>query len=264
MDDEPLVRHSAVANSDIFPPEKRADLIGPLLRDNNRVVRMEAARNLAEVPPGFLTPEKKNALNVALGEYEAAMEYSLDFSFSGYNLGNLYMARGDGEKAEHYYRKAIQIDGLFYPAKANLAMLYNRQGKNEEAEELLLEIVQANPALYEFAYSLGLLYAEMKRPSEALTYLKSAAEGMPKRARVQYNYGLMLQQQGRLSEAEKSLTRALDLDPANMDYLYAMADHYLKRGMRDRAREVALKMSEAHPENPLGKKILEHIESGGR
>ncbi len=58
------------------------------------------------------------------------MEYSLDFSFAGHNLGNLYTALGDPEKAERYYKTAIEIDDLFYPAKANLAVLYNAQGRN--------------------------------------------------------------------------------------------------------------------------------------
>ena len=64
------------------------------------------------------------------------------------------------DRGQRFLRNAaIEIDDLFFPAKANLAVLYNTQGRNEEAMRLLREVLDAYPEQYESAYSLGLLLA---------------------------------------------------------------------------------------------------------
>ena len=114
--------------------------------------------------------------------------------------------------------------------------------------------------LYEVQYSLGLLLAEKKKYAEAVGHLEIAAKGMPGRARVRYNLGLLLQQLKRETEAEAALLGALEIEPDNLDYLYAVADHYLKRGKLIKAREIAEQMIEKHPGNPIGRDILDYIE----
>ena len=114
----------------------------------------------------MLKPYQQEALAKSLLEYEEAMAYSLDFSFAGFNLGNLYARMGEAQKAEMYYRTAIDIDGLFIPARANLAVLLNSLGRNEEAEVQLRAALDAEPEAYDLAYSLGLLLGEMGLISE--------------------------------------------------------------------------------------------------
>ena len=70
-------------------------------------------------------------------DYQKSMNYSGDFAFGRYNLGNLYLNLKKPEKAVENYRAAIRIDDQFFPAKVNLAMLYNQMGRNDEAEELV-------------------------------------------------------------------------------------------------------------------------------
>ena len=83
---------------------------------------------------------------------------------------------------------------------------------------------------------------------------------MPERARVHYNLGLLLQQLKRYDEAETSLTRALKIEPNTVDYLHAVADHYIRRGKLEKAKGIAEKMVEHHPANPIGRRILGFIE----
>jgi predicted CXXCH cytochrome family protein len=178
-DPEPLMRYTAVNSVVAASPEELVELAAPLLFDPMRAVRMQAAVQLADVPDEVLKPYQREALAGALAEYRQAMEHSLDFAFAGHNLGNLAARLGDVAEAERYYRIAIAIDDLFYPAKANLAVMLNAQGRNEEAEALLRSILGAYPEQYDVAYSLGLLLAEMGRYEEAEAYLARAAAGMP-------------------------------------------------------------------------------------
>jgi predicted CXXCH cytochrome family protein len=263
-DEDPLIRHTAVDRVIAPSPERLYELVSPLLFDPVRAVRLQAAVRLAGLPDGLFKPYQREALDKATDDYIAAMKYSLDFSYAGHNLGNLYVALGDPEKAERYYKTAIEIDDLFYPAKANLAVLYNTQGRNEETERLLREILSAYPDQHDAEYSLGLVLAEMKRYDEAVTYLDRAARAMPERARVFYNLGLAAQAANRLDEAETALQRAFELEPSNFDIMHALADHYLRRGEYQRALPLAERMIAAQPNNPAGGYIKGQIENALR
>jgi Tfp pilus assembly protein PilF len=261
MDDEALIRRTALDSLNVTDPTSRQRTMAPLLYDPVKAVRIEAARLLAEQPSLQLGPDLRKVYESTLAEYQAAMEYSADFAFARYNLANLYVSLGEPNKAIQSYRAAIEIDGLFYPAKVNLAMLYDQKGEKKKAERLLREVLESRPDMHEVAYSLGLLLAEGKRYEEAAVYLDKAAKGMPQRARVHYNLGLLLQYLGRDSEAEKELTAALRIEPDNLDLLYAAADYYLKRGRLSEARRLAETMVEKHPANRLGHDLLGLINS---
>lgn len=260
-DSEALVRHTAVGHLTTEDPERLAELLTPLLFDPVRAVRTLAASRLAGMPGESLEPNERQALEESLKEYIDATEYSLDFAFAGYNLGNLYARLGDVERAAVYYGAAIQIDDLFYPAKVNLAVIRNSQGRNEEAERLLREVVEDLPEQYDAAYSLGLLLAELGRYEGAVTLLRRAAEGLADRGRVHYNLGLVEQYLGNSDAAEAALTRSVEIEPDNLDFLFALADHLVGSGELDRARMIAERMIDAHPESPLGREVIARIES---
>jgi Tfp pilus assembly protein PilF len=142
----------------------------------------------------------------------------------------------------------------------NLAMLYNRMGQNDKAENLLRQVLVSQPELYEVHYSLGLLLAEEKKYVDAEQHLSKAAKGMPHRARIHYNLGLLQQYLKKDSAAEASLLTALDIQPDQIDFLYALADFYLKRGRLPEARRMAEQMVAKHPLNATGHDLLEFID----
>ena len=179
VDENSLVRYTAVNSVSAEGPEALVEVLVPLLFDPVRAVRLQTAVRLADAPDQLLKTYQREALDQALADYKDAMEYSLDFSFAGHNLGNLAVRLGKNTEAERHYREAIAIDELFYPAKVNLAVLLSAEGRNEEAEILLREVLEAYPEEHQVAYSLGLLLAEMGRYPEAETWLARAAAGMP-------------------------------------------------------------------------------------
>jgi tetratricopeptide (TPR) repeat protein len=259
MDDEALIRRTAVQSLNISDMSRQKDLISPLLYDPVKAVRIEAASKLAGQPSKHLDVNQQGIFQAGLDEFVASMEYSGDFAFGRYNLGNLYSSLNRVEDAIGNYRAAIKIDDLFYPAKVNLAMLYNRLGNNDKAEVMLREVMKAHPQLYGIAYSLGLLLAEEKQYEEAAIYLKKAAKEMPKRARVHYNLGVLLDYLQKDKEAEEALLKALELDPDQMDYLVATADFYLKIKRFHEAKQIAEQLISKYPSNEVGRRILDFI-----
>lgn len=97
-----------------------------------------------------VTYEKKGEYEAAIKEYKAASRKNpLAYLY----IGNVYFEMKDYEKAEGYYKMAIEEDPQNSDAYNNLAWLYYITGKNlEEAERFALKAIELNPsrsALYE-------------------------------------------------------------------------------------------------------------------
>ena len=260
QDDDALIRFMAAQSVNAATAEQFVDLLAPLLVDPVQSVRGEAASRLARVPPDVLQPYQRQDLDVALAEYTAAMERSLDFAASGHNLGNLYSALAEPARAETYYRMALEVDDRFFPAAMNLAVLLSQTGRSAEAETVVRGVLEHDPEHTQAAYSLGLLVAEAGRLEEAVPYLEIAANGRPMISRAAYNLGLVQQQLGRPDEAEAALRQAVEAEPDNLDYLYGLADHYVKRGELTRALTVAGRMISTNPQEAIGAELKAYIE----
>ncbi|MGB9441637.1 MAG: multiheme c-type cytochrome [Desulfobacterales bacterium] len=259
VDDEALIRRTAVDHLNLSDSKRQTTLLTSTLYDPVKAVRLEAARRLTEISDPQLDGSQKKKFQAALLGYQESMDYSGDFAFARYNLGNLYANLHQPERAVENYRAAIRIDNQFFPAKVNLAMLYNQLGRKDETELLLREVVDSQPQLYEVQYSLGLLLAEKQQYVAAARYLAAAAAGMPDHARVHYNLGMLLDFLQRDMEAESVLLRALEIEPVNIQYLNASAEFYLKRQRYREAKKIAERMVAAHPLNPRGRDLLESI-----
>jgi len=258
-DPEPIMRETALrvyssANIDEF----KKDVL-KLLNDPVKAVRAEAAIRVSEIPAEQIPDNYKDAFNKALTEYKEMNLYMADFPSGRMNLGIMYANQHELVEAAKQYEEALKIDSLFYPVKMNLAITYNQLGKNDEAETLLRDLIKNQPNLSESYYYLGLLLAEKKEYGEAITYMQKASKLMPERSRINYNTGLMLQYLGRNKEAETELLKALDKDPNNFDFLYALADHYIKTEQPQKALKIGEKLKLLYPDNQMGSNIINYI-----
>ncbi|MEA3469613.1 MAG: tetratricopeptide repeat protein [Thermodesulfobacteriota bacterium] len=257
--DEAIFRRTALMFLPRLSPEESMQLIGPLLGDPVKGVRIEAARALTRVPADLLPERWNESFQLALEEFEAIALYSADFAASRLNLGALYTYLGQEDKAEENFKKAVAIDRDFYSARTNLAVLYSRQGKNNLAEKQLRKALSVNSDLPDVHYSLGLLLSEQKQYEGAVQHLREAVAGMPDNARAHYNLGQLLVFLRQDKEAEMALRKTIDIEPENMGYLQAMAQFYLARGFSSEARAIAEQMLVQAPDNPLGMQLLNYI-----
>ena len=83
---------------------------------------------------------------------------------------------------------------------------------------------------------------------------------MPGRTRIRYNLGLLQQQMGLLPEAEASLRAAIEAEPGNLDYLYALADHLARRGDLRGALAVTDQMISTNPGAQVGHEMKAALE----
>jgi tetratricopeptide (TPR) repeat protein len=259
-DPEALIRRTATNRSALLPPERRRDILASMIYDPVSAVRMEAAYQMSAIAGLKLPPDQQRAYQSALLEYQNSMNYSADFAFGRFNLGNLYTHFNQRDSAITQYEKAIQIDDQFYMAKVNLAVLYSQKGDNDRAEQLLREALTARDDLYDVHYSLGLLLAEERRYAEAARHLETAAAGLPDFARAHYNLGQLLDFLQRSQEAQAALERAHALEPQNSEYLKALVQHYLRFEKFDEARRLAGRMLDADPRDPAAQDLMKFLQ----
>jgi uncharacterized protein HemY len=63
--------------------------------------------------------------------------------------------------------------------------------------------------------------------------------------------------------AESELTAAMELVPRSPDFIYALAEHYLRRQMYDEVLPLADRLSEVLPDEPYGAQLRQAAEQGG-
>lgn len=117
-----------------------------------------------------------------------------------------------------------------------------REGRNAQVLQELKQIVKENKLNADAWYYLGIAYLQhndFKKASSAFDRAKELQPGLAASTQAQVAYTLVLRNQ--LQDALAEVSKALDLDPTNIDALYTMA--IIK--LRSRARDEALKNAEA-------------------
>lgn len=246
-----VVRTAAISKLEAIDPAERLRVLMPVLQDEVRAVRTEAARVLTTVPQqNFSTDQYVQFLDV-LEELKARYTSNLDRAESHLSLAILEENMGRVAPAERHYRNALVRDELFVPARMNLATLLSRQGRNEEAEQLLRESARIQPTWGQIHYSLGLLLAEDRsRLHEAIRSLERAAGYWPENPRVTYNLGIAYWQSNRFEEAIRSFEQSIRLQPDNPEFLQRLSELLAQRGRWGEAIPHLRRLARLLPDEP--------------
>jgi len=248
-DASPLVRTAGVGVLEPMPPDLRVRLAFPMLEDPVRAVRIEAARVLAAVPAGELSPARRSLLENATREYRAGQLINAERPEAQVNLGSLDAAQGNIDAAVEAFKTAQVIDPWFVPAYANLADLHRAQGQDALAEQVLRQGIEAVPDAATLHHALGLTLVREHRADAALDELKQAADLDPEQVRYRYVYGVALHSSGRVAEAIATLEQALTRFPDNPDLLTALTAYYRDKGDTAAAERYAQRLQalSGHP-----------------
>jgi predicted CXXCH cytochrome family protein len=259
-DSDALVRAAAAAALATVPPDQRVPYVAPLLRDPVRLVRIQAARTLASLPPARIPGDLRPDYDRAYAELIASEQSQADSTGGQMNLAGLAAQRGDIAEAEAAYRRATVMDPYLEPAWSALASFLSSVRRNADAERALREGLARIPGDGHLHYSLGLLLAEEERLPEAIAETQKAAARLPAEARIGYNLGLMYQKQGQLAQAEASLAKASTQGDA--DASYALALLYARQGKRSLALPLAETLVQMNPGNAQYARLRDELRGG--
>jgi len=181
--------------------------------------------------------------------YKWTLKFAPDSHKIRYLLGSYYLEKGLFDLAIDEYKKAIDIDKNFMPAKLNMKYyeeIYQNSGlrisqiyhdigsilskKNyfDYAEESFLKAIEYNPKLIDSYNDLGALYLRQGKIKQAGDILNQGLKINPKFDKIYYNLGVMSAQEGNVSQAINYWKKALEINP---DYKQARENiESLKRG----------------------------------
>jgi len=258
-DADATVRMGAIAALANAGPLARLTLLPPLLGDDARIVRMDAARALAGGTEQHLSSEDRTRFDKALDEYVAGQRFNAERPEAQVNLANLYLARGQGGEAEAALLKAIEIDPSFVLAPIALAELRRSQGQESGAETTLRSALERNPNSAPLLHALGLSLVRQKRTEEALKNLSEAAKLAPETPRFAYVAAVALHDTGKPTEATQVLATALAHHPYDRQVLYALTAYELQSGQFESALSRANLLHELEPEDQQVNQLLAAI-----
>lgn len=257
----PSLRSATLELFENIDPGDRVQAISPLLTDPIRLVRMEAARVLADVPTAQLPAEKRNVLASAIQEYRTYLALNADWPTENVNLGNLELRLSNLDAAIKAYQRALSLDPKFAGAYVNLADAYRQSGRDNESEKYLRQGLAVLPMAADLHHALGLALIRKADHTEALAELAEAAKLAPDNDRYAYVYGIGLHSSGNAKQALAVLKAADAVHPFNLDILQALISINLQTGNGQEALAYARKAAEVMPDNAELNQLIRQLES---
>ena len=250
-DEHPLVRTAAMnAIGAGAAPTSAASVLEFALDDAVRSVRVEAARNLLDLPRNAWSESAGSKFVAALTELEQGMQFNNDRAGAHLALGIFAEQQGRNQQAIEHYQKAILVEPSVTGPRTNLAALLDRNLSS-----------QPNP---ESKAAIALKKEIDRLRQEELPLLKRDVDLLPTAAGIQYRYGFALYLAGQKDLAAIHLVRAAELEITRSDFAQAAALALESAGQWELAIKWAretLRLSDNAPENVS---LLQRIESGAK
>jgi tetratricopeptide (TPR) repeat protein len=121
-------------------------------------------------------------------------------------------ARDDAATEDHY-RRATELDPIFWKAWNNLGVLYSRQKRYDEALACYERVARGDPGRPNIHFNLGRAYLRKDRAADAATAFGEAVARTPDDADAWFLLGEAREQLDRRREAAAAYRRAARLDP---------------------------------------------------
>lgn len=170
-----------------------------------------------------LAPFEPKALVAAIAALEEAKKLNPNDSALLTDIGTLYLAVGETDKADENVSKAVMLKPDYMPAIKERSLILERRGKIEDAIILLEGALKTyqEPNI-DLVFQLGRLYYRVNRLSDAKSVFESIIVLSPNHSDSLFLLGEILKKEGKISEANKYFQKVLDLNPGNAEVLKAM------------------------------------------
>ena len=230
--EEPLVRYQITAALAAVPGTLTDQALLKAILQPDDSLRRLAGVELARRGVRPRDPAIRKAIDEVIRDYERRVrEVRADVPEDQAGLGDIYLKRGDEERALRQYQAALKLD----PDQADIQI------------------------------QLGTLYARLGQIEEAAACFRAAADLLPRNPVPRYDLGSLYLQAGRVSEALDHLNRALEIDPDHLEARFRLGMAQLESGDADSARENLQKFLTKRPRNPMAYYHLGRAqESSGR
>lgn len=185
----------------------------------------------------------KERFDEAIKHYSRAVELDPNHAAGFNNMGVAYDKQGDIEKAMEYYGKAIKLDPNYAAAYNNLGLAKVKLGRLEDAVKDYVRAIELIPNNVTFNCNIGNVFYRLGNIEKAKGYYRKALQCNPEYDEARLRLEMMavhdqrseanpqeieienifreiaesLESEGKLSEAITYYTKALEVEPNNVD-----------------------------------------------
>ena len=258
-DGDAFVRREALRALAPLNQRDRIRLAAPLLTDQIRSVRIEAARLLAGTPPDLLQAAQKSAFDRAISELIASEMVSAERPEAHMDLARLYSRMGRRVEAESELKTALRLDPSYLPAMVDLADLYRTQNRDDEVQQWLDKAIAVAPNAAEPVFALALLKIRRKQYPEVLPLLAKAAALAPDNLGYNYVYAVALNSAGHTDQAIAVLQQAHQRRPADRQMLIGLIAFERDKANLSAASSYARQLLELAPDDPAAQATLSEL-----
>ena len=159
----------------------------------------------------------QGAIGWAIKSFERAIELEPRNPVFLTELGKLYLAQDDKEKASQMFEQAISIKDDYVDAYLQMSRIDEAENRPEQAQARLETLVGQNPFSVEARFQLGRLYYNNGEMDKAEEQFLAGLQLFPNHSNSLYSLGLVYERQGRLVESLEKFEKVLELNPGNED-----------------------------------------------
>jgi len=157
---------------------------------------------------------REKRFDEAIREYESVIAKNPKYLAGYMAVGTIYDLKGEGEKAETYYRKALEIKKDFGPAANNLAWnLAERGGNIDEALAFAQIAKEQLPNSSAVMDTLGYIYYLKGSYLNAIAEFQDSLARDPENPVINYHMGLAQYKNNDRAKAKEYFEKALNLAP---------------------------------------------------
>ncbi len=182
--------------------------------------------------------DKQGKYDLAIKEFEAAIQLSPGYFFGLNNLGNVYGKKKNYPQAIHYFEKALAQKPDYAPAHYNLARAQHLVGKPQAALQSYRQAIRFNPYFEQAFFNLANLALQTGQIEEAIANFHRFLKMQPAHARARFGLGNAHAMQGQLDKAYAEFEQSAILDPEFVFPQVNMANIQMQKGNVDQAIDI--------------------------
>lgn len=253
--EDPLIRAAAVQLFRGASEDLRFEHLLPMLDDPVKSVRLATIREFLDVSPDRYPAKAGQQAGAVMREYQASLLAKADMPETQLMLGGLAMTMRNFRAAEAAFREALVMDPQLQQAWLTLARIQLAQSRLPAARKTLIGALEALPDTVLFLRMLGSVSMQLRQPTAAVQVLTRAVDQLKNDPSLWVELGNAQLQAGAHLAAIKSLAKARQFEPDNLDAIYLTAHAYLASGNHDKARDFTYLLREKYPDFAIDEQL---------
>ncbi len=130
-------------------------------------------------------------------------------------LGKLYAASEQNDKAREQFEKAVELKANYVEAQRQLALVFENEKDVDSAIAKMKDIALQYPVDAESLFQLGRLQYNAGQVAEAIAQFLQILQLVPAHSNARFALGVALEKQGKTQQAIQEFEKVLELNPGN-------------------------------------------------